>query len=116
MSEEKALRKFMREVRTGLYGVLIMHALRVKGEMHGYGLRQVIEEMTSGELRPVESTVYETLKKLSKVGILKSEWRVGGPALPRKYYSLTEVGVKVYESLRPEVVKLLSAVLKVLEG
>ncbi len=113
-AREKALEKFMKEVRTGLYGVLMMHALRIKGALHGYELRKVVEEMTSGELRPVESTVYETLKKLSKAGMLRSEWRVGGPGLPRKYYALTDEGIEVCDSLKPKVVRLLEAVLKAL--
>ncbi len=104
----------MRDVRTGLYGVLIMHALSESGPLHGYGLRQYLIKVSGGILNPSESTVYETLKKLEKEGLIKSSWSVEGGGLPRKYYRLTEDGLSLLREVRGEVLTLLKAVIKAL--
>ena len=110
----KDTERFLRDIKVGMYGLLIMHALKNYGGLHGYGLRKEVEEMTGGLLKPSESTVYETLKKLEKSGILKSSWMIQESGLPRKYYRLTEAGSKVYEEVRSEVIAVIRAVLKAL--
>jgi PadR family transcriptional regulator PadR len=112
--KEAFLKKVLRDVRSGLYGVLIMHSLKIRGEMHGYGLRQEIARLTGALLTPSESTVYETLKKLEKAGIITSSWSIQTSGLPRKYYRLTPDGVKAYEEIRKEVISLIKAVLNAL--
>ncbi len=114
-SEEKILRKFLREVRTGLYGVLIMHLLSKHGQLHGYGIRQQVIRVSGGVLTPSESTVYETLRNLSKLGLVESFWSITDRAA-RKYYRLTDLGVRVYGRVRAEVVTLAKFMLSALEG
>ncbi len=78
----------MKELRTGIYKVLILKILLTKGPLHGYGIRKAIEELSQGRLTPSESTIYEALKKLEKLGLVESFWAQSPLAAPmRKYYS-----------------------------
>ena len=72
--------------------------------------------MSGGVLTSSESTVYETLRNLSKLGLVESYWSIVESGLPRKYYRLTDLGVGIYGRVRAEVVTPAKFMLSVLEG
>jgi DNA-binding PadR family transcriptional regulator len=58
---------------------------------HGYGVVQRVEELTSGELRLAPGTMYGTLSKMEKDGVIrfiKEEDK-------RKIYEITELGLEI---------------------
>ncbi|NJF24785.1 PadR family transcriptional regulator [Thermococcus sp. Bubb.Bath] len=112
--EEKALKKLRKELRSGLYSFLVLSVLEREGELHGYAIRKRLEELSDGKLVPSEGALYDLLKSLRKLGLLRDSWaEVGGR--PRKYYSITETGRRVLAQLRDEV-KAIESVLGKLGG
>lgn len=67
-----------------------------EGPLHGYGVRQRVEERTAGEVRLGSGTLYEAVHRLREQGWLDEvpppadEPPAGGP--PRRFYALTESG------------------------
>ena len=69
---------------------------------------EVIDRLKEGKLIVVEGTLYPLLTRLKNAGLLKYRWEESKSGPPRKYYSLTEVGVeflKELESTWSELVK-----------
>lgn len=67
-----------------------------EGPLHGYGIKQRVEERTEGEVRLGSGTLYEAVHRLLEQGALEEvevpadEPRSGGP--PRRFYALTAAG------------------------
>ncbi len=103
MDEKRVLRKLLKELRTGIYTVVIMNLLYKRGPLHGYRIRMLIMEISNGLLSPSESTIYESLKMMEKLGLVKSFWAESDYGPPRKYYELTGFGKSILEKLRNEI-------------
>ena len=75
------------------------------GPLHGYGIRQEVEETTEGEVRLWPATLYGTLKELTgRAWLEETESPEGGADDPRRrYYALTELGRR---ELRAEAARL----------
>lgn len=110
--KEKALKKFRKEIRSGIYSYLVLKILE-KGELHGYAIRKFFEDITSDKFVPSEGTLYDILKSLQKLRLVESFWVVD--VRPRKCYRLTELGKEVLEDIRMEI-NLISEVIRKLEG
>ena len=61
-------------------------------ENYGYAILQRIEDLSGGELKWDDSTLYPVLHRLENRGLLKSTWRKTGTQRRRKYYALTARG------------------------
>ena len=71
---------------TGFYILLCLQE-----EMHGYNIVQKVEKMTEGEIRISPGTMYGSLGKMEKDGLIefvKEEEK-------RKIYNITELGQEV---------------------
>jgi len=108
---EKIVEKIRRELRMGFYSMLTLKILIDKGELHGYGLRNEIRELSDGMFEPSEGTIYEMLKYLQKKGLIESYWAIGERGKARKIYRVTEKGVRIYKMICPD----LQAFKKILE-
>ena len=85
------------ELRRGSIVLAIVGILRVK-KHYGYSLLRALEQYNF----PVDgSTLYPLLRRLEKQEMLSSEWDTTDKR-PRKYYSLTTSGEKLYQSLLSE--------------
>ena len=64
------------------------------GPLHGYGIRQKVEEATEGEVRLWPATLYGTLKELTGRAWLEETGSPEGEDDDprRRYYALTTVG------------------------
>ena len=68
----------------------------VDGPLHGYGIRQAVEERTEGEVLLGSGTLYEAVHRLVGKGLITEvaspadEPSSGGP--PRRFYALTPGG------------------------
>ena len=60
---------------------------------HGYGIVQMTEQLTQGEIRLAPGTMYGSLSKMEKDGLIKFERE----AEKRKIYSMTELGNEVLQ-------------------
>lgn len=73
-----------RDARSGLLALLILRLLVEHGPLHGYGVRRLVAEVTGVE--PPESSVYDALKRLERLGLAESFWARSREGTIRKYY------------------------------
>ncbi len=93
---DEIVSKLLRDLRTGVYAIVMLNLILREGPIHGYGLRLRINSLSRGVLSPSEGTIYETLKNLEKAGLIKSFWGTApGRGPPRKYYVVTDLGREV---------------------
>ncbi len=104
---DKIVDKITRDLRIGVYQVIVLRIIVEKQPIHGYAIRREIMELSNGELNPSESTIYDTLKKLEKLGLIEGYWAqspLGGPM--RKYYKAKPTAKIVLEKVVREIKKL----------
>ena len=71
---------------------------------------EVIDKLKEGKLIVVEGTLYPLLTRLKNAGLLKYRWEESKSGPPRKYYSLTEVGIEFLKELESTWNELVQAV------
>ena len=82
---------------TGFYILLCLQK-----EMHGYSIVQKVEEMTQGEIRLSPGTMYGSLSKMEKDGII----RFVREEDKRKIYVITELGTDVLNLEKKRIKRL----------
>lgn len=86
--EDKIRKIYAPMTETGFY---ILFCLQK--EMHGYNIGQTVRELTDGEVNISPGTMYGTLAKMEKDGLIyfvKEEEK-------RKFYMITELGQEVLD-------------------
>jgi transcriptional regulator len=82
------------ELVPGTLGMLALKALST-GEMHGYGIAEVIKRYSEYVLQVEEGALYPALHRLEVRGLLSSRWGLSGNNRRAKFYGLTAAGRKV---------------------
>lgn len=100
-----ALRRLQNKITKENLWIYILNLLK-NGPLYAYEVREKIKKKFGFE--PATITVYMVLYKLEKEGLVIKEKSNEGP---RKYYSLTEKGIKALE----EGINLLRRTLNLLE-
>jgi DNA-binding PadR family transcriptional regulator len=80
------------------------------GEKHGYAIMKEIEEATAGQITMGPGTLYGSIKRMLKTGVIIETDDRPDPTLDdsrRRYYGLTDYGQRV---LNAEVARLAEAV------
>ncbi|GGW38392.1 PadR family transcriptional regulator [Arenibacter certesii] len=77
----------------GSLNIIILKLLEEQGKMYGYEITQKVKEITKGELKITEGSLYPALHKLEAEGLLEVEVAKVDNRI-RKYYKLTEAGEK----------------------
>ncbi len=108
--------KIKREMRSGVYTLLILKAVDDIGESYGYEIVKYLDEKTHGKIKIKDATVYPVLRYLSRKKIMESFWTDPSMGVPRKYYRLTPEGKKLLKELIKDYRELTSAVDMVLGG
>lgn len=82
-----------------LPGTLDMLVLRVlsRGELHGWGITQRLEQLSRSALQVDEGSLYPSLYRMEAKGWIEAEWRMTENNRRAKYYSLTRTGRKQLE-------------------
>lgn len=95
-------------------GVLELCVLSLLQTQDRYGYE--ILEFLSAHIDIADGTVYPLLRKLKSDGLVTTylQEESGGP--PRKYYKLTQLGLKHYLEDRAEYLRFAHTVEKLLEG
>ena len=70
----------------------------------------IISKMKDAKLIVVEGTLYPLLTRLKNAGLLTYKWVESSSGPPRKYYSLTPIGVEFLRGLRATWDELVEAV------
>ncbi len=83
------------QMRKGVLEYCILSIIK-KGEAYP---GDIIEEMKNAGLQLLEGTLYPLLNRLKNAGVLSYHWVESTSGPPRKYFSLTEKGVRFYKLL-----------------
>ena len=62
------------------------------GDSYGYLISKNVQEITGGELRLKEATLYTTFRRLETAGLIESYWGNEEVGARRRYYHLTDEG------------------------
>jgi DNA-binding PadR family transcriptional regulator len=84
----------------GNAALLILAAVS-KDPAHGYAIAQSIAESSEGYFDMKEGTLYAHLHELERDGLLTSTWDTAS-GRPRRYYKITEKGLKKLAAQRRE--------------
>ncbi len=81
------------ELLPGTLEMLILRTL-TRGEMHGYGIAQHIQEISDDVLQVEEGSLYPALQRLLIKGWVKAQWGTSENNRRARYYTLTSSGKK----------------------
>jgi DNA-binding PadR family transcriptional regulator len=75
------------------------------GAMHGYAIKQAVEERTNGAIKLGPGTLYEAIQRLEEGGLIEAAsvrtQPANGQEAQRRYYQLTPRGLEsLQEDLR----------------
>jgi len=88
------------ELIKGTLSLLILSLLRRRA-MYGYELATTVNQETDGTFEWKAGSLYPSLHKLEKDGLVRAEWQGKPQGRQRKYYHLTEAGqVVLAEKIR----------------
>lgn len=82
---------------------LFILASLAKGELHGYGIAQDVEELSDGQVRLTAGTLYGALNRLSDEGLVEPAGERQVQGRRRRYYRITATG---HAALTAEVERL----------
>ena len=85
-----------------------------RGPMYGYRICKAVNATTDGYFELREGSLYPSLHKLEREGLLKSFWEQTDAGRRRKYYQITDAGQKALATKRQEWNRFSAAVDRVL--
>lgn len=80
----------------GSLQTIILKLLQENEKMYGYEITQKVKEITNGDIKLTEGSMYPSLHKMEAEGILMTTTETVDNRI-RKYYSLTKEGQKEVE-------------------
>ena len=86
-------RKVRNDLLPGTLEMLILKALSIES-MHGYGVAQHIQMVSSEVLTVEEGSLYPALQRMLVKGWVSAEWRISANNRRARYYRLTAAGRK----------------------
>jgi transcriptional regulator len=102
------------ELMPGTLDMLILKTL-TRGELHGYGIAQMIQRASDEVLRVEEGALYPALHRLEVRGWLRSSWGTSENNRRAKYYRLTALGRRELEREAAYWHRVASAVTRVMQ-
>ncbi|HEU5402656.1 MAG TPA: PadR family transcriptional regulator [Terriglobales bacterium] len=79
------------ELLQGTLDLLILKTLALEAN-HGWGISQRIQQVSRDVLQVGQGSLYPSLHRLEKKGLISSEWRLSESNRQAKYYELTRAG------------------------
>ena len=97
-----------RELIKGSIDSLLL-CLVVQQPMYGYQILKELERQSQGYFKFKEGTLYPALHRLEKVGLIRSEWQTLPSGRQRRYYHITEKGLRSLVAKRGQWLDFLAA-------
>jgi PadR family transcriptional regulator PadR len=104
------IEKTKTQMRKGILEYCILSIIKRGGDAYA---SDIIDELKKSEMIVVEGTLYPLLTRLKNDNLLTYRWEESTSGPPRKYYTLTDEGVKFLEELAETWRQLQDAVNKV---
>jgi PadR family transcriptional regulator, regulatory protein PadR len=99
----------------GTLDMLILKTLALE-PMHGWGVSQRIQQISSGVLNINQGSLYPALYRLEDQGWITSEWGASDNNRQAKYYKLTRAGRKQLDEETANWERLSAAIEQVLQA
>ena len=99
----------------GTLDMLILKTLAL-GPMHGWGVSQRIQQISSGVLNVNQGSLYPALYRLEDQGWIEAEWGSSDNNRQAKYYKLTRAGRKQLDEETANWQRLSAAIEQVLQA
>ena len=80
------------DVLQGTLDLMVLKTLDTLGSMHGYGIAQRIQQVSSQMLQLNQGTLYPALLRLDQRGWISSKWGTSDNNRRARFYSLTRAG------------------------
>ena len=90
-----------RELLKGSTDTLLLSLLAGES-MYGYQLVREIDKRSSGYFQLKEGTLYPALHRLERDSLVWGTWDMSPSGLKRRYYNITESGIRTLESMLKE--------------
>ena len=94
---EDFVRKWKSQVKKGTLTFIALNVLR-GNEYYGYEFIVEVKRLTSIEI--AEGTFYPLMNRLAKEKLVTAKWVEQESGIPRKYYTLTDIGTKTLEQMQ----------------
>ena len=101
-----------------LQGTLDMLVLRVlsRGELHGWGITQKLEQLSKSALQVDEGSLYPALYRMEDRGWIEAEWKMSEKNRRAKFYSLTRAGRKQLETAQEDWNRMTAIIAQVMQS
>jgi len=99
----------------GTLDMLILKTL-TRGEMHGWGIANRIQQVSRDILRVEEGSLYPALRRLEMDGCVKAEWATSENNRRARYYRLTARGRRQLGEEETQWASLVGAIARVMEA
>ena len=106
---------YIQQLLKGLIDPIILSTLG-RLPMYGYQLIKEVERRTAGHLKLKGGTIYPSLLRLEKNGLVVSKWRQITKGRGRRYYEITEKGRQFLASRSSEWNDFCIVVNKLMQG
>ncbi|UTW60827.1 PadR family transcriptional regulator [bacterium SCSIO 12741] len=94
---EEFIQKWKSQVKKGTLAFIILNVLK-DNQYYGYELIEEVKKFTDIEI--AEGTLYPLMNRLKSDGLATSKWIEQPSGIPRKYYTLTEMGEETLDQMR----------------
>jgi len=96
--EENFTIKWISQLKKGTLSFLVLSVLQNGREYYGYDLINEIKKKTSIDI--AEGTLYPLMNRLKKENLVISEWVEQESGIPRKYYTITPLGLATIAEMK----------------
>ncbi|MGH1336185.1 MAG: PadR family transcriptional regulator [Aureispira sp.] len=107
---ELFLSKWKSQVKKGTLTFIVLSILKDQ-EFYGYELIEEVKSHT--QIIIAEGTLYPLMNRLKKEDLVTSKWVEQSSSIPRKYYCLTETGIKTLVQMQDYWKKLEKSIKKI---
>ena len=114
-SERMIFMKLKKDVSKGSVTLMVLSVLE-KQDLYGYQMIRYLEGLSYGVFQFNEGTLYPVLHALEKDGMVTSYWDAVEDSRMRKYYHITDKGIKLLNESKKEWEEYVGAVNAVLIG
>ncbi len=104
------------DVLQGTLDLMVLKTLDTIGSMHGYGIAQRIQQVSSQMLQLNQGTLYPALLRLEQRGWIASKWGTSENNRRAKYYSLTRLGRKQLEREQEDWMRIVDVMARLLRA
>ena len=102
--------KWTSQVKKGTLTFIVLNILKGH-EYYGYDLIEQVKKYT--EIEIAEGTLYPLLNRLKKENLVTSKWVEQETGIPRKYYTLTNIGDNTLSEMRTYWKKMEESIKKI---